>query len=94
MDRLAAIRAVPSATPPSCTALGDLVHVVHHFLVDLVEQLVQRDEIRPLDVPVSLLDLRLQVDGVGQAGVEQLDDLDASRLGQIIFRFEHGGSPE
>ena len=55
--------------------LGDVVHVVLHLLVDLVEQLVQGDEVRPLDVPVGLLGLRLQVDAVGQPRVEQLDHL-------------------
>ena len=45
--------------------------------VDLVEQLAQGDEVRPLDVPVSLLDLGLQVLAVGQPGVEQLDRLGA-----------------
>jgi hypothetical protein len=86
---LATIRAVPSATPPSCTALGDLVHVVLHVVVDLVEQQVQADEVRPLDVPVGLLDLRLQVLAVGEPGVEQLDRLDAGRLGQVILCPEH-----
>jgi hypothetical protein len=40
-------------------ALGDVVHVVFHLLVDAVEQLVQRDEVQPLGVPVRLLGLRL-----------------------------------
>ena len=40
-------RAVPSATPPSCTTRSAIeVDVVLHLLVDLVEQLVQRDEVR------------------------------------------------
>ena len=73
--------------------LGDLVHVFLHLLVDLVEQLVQGDEVRPLDVPVGLLGLRLQVDAVGQPCVEQLDHLDAGRLGQVVLRLEHGWSP-
>ena len=73
--------------------LGDLVHVVLHLLVDLVEQLVQGDEVRPLDVPVGLLGLRLQVHAVGQPGIEQLDRLDAGGLGQVVLRLEHGESP-
>ena len=52
-------------------ALGDVVHVIFHLLVDAVEQLVQRDEVQSLDVPVGLLGLRLEVDAVGQPRVEQ-----------------------
>ena len=51
---------------------------------------VQRDEVRPLDVPVRLLDLRLEVDAVGQPRVEQFDRLDAGRLVQVILGLEHG----
>ena len=65
--------------------LGDVVHVVLDVLVDLVEQLVQGDEVRPLDVPVGLLGLRLQVDAVGQPGVEQLDHLDAGASDRSFF---------
>jgi hypothetical protein len=57
--------------------LGGVVHVVLHVLIALIEQLMLGDAIRPVDVPVGLLGLRLQVDAVGQSGVEQLDHLDA-----------------
>jgi hypothetical protein len=40
--------------------------------VEVVEQLMQGDELRSLDVPVGLLGLELEVDGVGEAGIEQL----------------------
>jgi hypothetical protein len=71
-------------------ALGDVVHVVFHLLVDAVEQLVQRDEVRPLDVPVGLLGLRLEVDAVGEPRVEQFDRLGADLLRQVILGLEHG----
>ena len=71
-------------------ALGDVVHVVFHRLVDAVEQLVQRDEVRPLDVPVGLLGLRLEVDAVGQPGVEQLDRLDVDLRRQVLRGLEQG----
>ena len=56
-----------------------------------VEQLVQGDEVRPLDVPVGVFGLRLQVDAVGQASDEQFDGLDAGGLGEAVLRLEHGG---
>ena len=51
-------------------ALGDLVDLLQHHIGNLVEQLVQGDEIRTLHVPMRLLDLALQIDGVGQAIIE------------------------
>ena len=72
--------------PPSCTIRSAMqIDVLLDILVDLVEQLVQRDERRALHVPVGLLALGLQVDAVGQALVQQLDDLDPARLGQIVL---------
>src|SRR5438046_4893018 len=83
-------RALGNAAELHCP-LGDVVHVVLYFLVDPVEQLVQGDEVRPLDVPVGVLGLRLQVDAVGQASDEQFDSLDAGGLGEAVLRLEHGG---
>src|SRR5262249_50758977 len=54
---------------------------------------VQGNEIRAFDVPVRLLGLRLQVDGVGQARVEQLDCLHANSLRQVVLGLEHLKSP-
>src|ERR1051325_8355349 len=59
-------------------ALGNVVNVILNILIDLVEQFVQGDEVGPLDVPVGLLGLRLQIDRIGEAGVEYLNGLDAS----------------
>jgi hypothetical protein len=70
-------------------ALGDVVHVVFHLLVDAVEQLVQCDEVRLLDIPVGLLGLRLEVDSVGQLCIEQFDRLGADLLRQVILGLEH-----
>src|SRR5712671_6201560 len=52
-------------------ALGEQVHVLLHCFVDLVEQLVQGDEVRALDVPVRLLRLRLEVDRLRQPVVSR-----------------------
>src|SRR5260221_8149960 len=56
-------------------ALGNEIHVLLDVLVHLVEQLVQSDEGRTLHVPMSLLALGLQVDGVGEPRVQELDEL-------------------
>jgi hypothetical protein len=66
-------------------AFRNVVDVIFHVFVNLVEQLVQGDEIGSLDVPVSLFGLRLQVNRVGQSSIEQLNYLDAGSFGQIIF---------
>src|SRR5713226_3336150 len=65
--------------------LGNQIHVLCNVLVDLVEQLVQRDEGGPLHVPVRLLALRLQVDAVSEALIEQRDHLEPPGLGQIVL---------
>src|SRR5213076_1980182 len=63
-------------------ALGQQVDVFVGGGVNLVEQLVQGDELGPLDVPVSLLRLQLQVDRVGQSLVQQVDHLAAGGFGE------------
>ena len=73
---------------------GNVIDVVFHVFVDFVEQLVESDEIGPLDVPMGLLGLRLQVDGIREPSIEQLDRLGANVLGKVAFRFEHFQSPE
>ena len=42
---------------------GNVIHVVFYFLIDLVEQFVQPNEVGTLYVPVCLLGLRLQING-------------------------------
>src|SRR5882762_10323401 len=68
--------------------LGDQVDVSLDGFVDLVEQLVKSDERRTLHVPMRLLALRLQVDALGEALVEERNDLEAYRFGQIMLRRE------
>ncbi len=69
--------------------LRDEVHVVLDVFVDLVEQLVQRDELWPLHIPVGLLGLRLQVDAVRQPAVQQGDGLRPDVLGKVVLGLEH-----
>jgi hypothetical protein len=46
-----------------------------------------------LDVPVGLLAMRLQVDAIRQAGVEQLDRLGAGLLREVNLHLEHSKVP-
>jgi hypothetical protein len=57
---------------------------------DLVEELVERDEVRPLHVPVGLLRLGLQIDRVRETSVQQLDERGTGRLREIDLRLVHG----
>ena len=54
-------------------ALGDRVDMLVEVLAEPVEHLVNGDEVRALDVPMRLLGDQREVDGVGEAGVEELD---------------------
>src|ERR1700728_406184 len=54
-------------------AFGDFVDLFQYEVGNLVEQLVQSDEIRTLDIPVCLFDLALQIDRIGQSIVEYDD---------------------
>ena len=65
--------------------LGNEVHVLLDCLVDLVEQLVERDEAGAFHVPVGLLALGLEVDAVRQALVEEVDGLDPARLREVVL---------
>src|SRR6202041_1333229 len=58
-------------------AFGDFVDLFQDHVGDLVEQLVQGDEVGALHVPVRLLDLALQINGVGQPIVKNEDDVAA-----------------
>src|SRR5262249_41944519 len=48
----------------------------------------------PFDVPVGLFALRLQVDAVGQPGVEEFDHPGTRTLRQAVLRVEHRKSPQ
>src|SRR5215472_7651559 len=54
-------------------ALGDRVDMLVDLGAEAVDHLMQRDEIRALDVPVSLLCQQCQVDRVGKARVQNAD---------------------
>ena len=60
-------------------------------LGNLVEELMQRDEVRALHIPVGLLGLHRQVDGVDEPGVQQFDDLLARLGGDVVAGLVHGG---
>ena len=47
--------------------------MLERLVHDLVEQLVERDEVRSLDVPVGWLRLEGEVQRVGELLVQQLD---------------------
>src|SRR5205807_9861715 len=66
--------------------LGDQVDVSLDGFVDFVEQLMESDERRALHIPMRLLALRLQVDALGEALVEERYHLDACRFRQIVLR--------
>src|SRR6056297_3518821 len=56
-------------------AFGDLVGGGFDVLVDLLQENVDVTELRALDVPVVFVQLVVQHVGVGQIGVESVDDL-------------------
>src|SRR5207237_6402834 len=62
-------------------------------LVHLVEELMQGDEVRPFHVPMRLLGLRLQVDGIRQPRVAQFDHLAPRAFGQVVLRWVHRSLP-
>ncbi len=51
---------------------------------ETVDHLVQRDKIRPLDVPMRLLGQQSQVDRVGEPGVEGADRHRLRVRGQVV----------
>src|SRR5205823_6820711 len=68
--------------------LGDRVDVLEHALGDRVVELVQLDEVAALDVPVRLLELRVEVERVGEARVQELDELVARGIDDVDARGE------
>src|SRR5580698_2660072 len=71
-------------------AFRDFVDLLHYEVRYLVEQLMQGDEVRALDVPMSLFDLALQIDGVRQAIVQNGRDVAADLVRQVDLRLVHG----
>src|ERR1700722_4014485 len=68
----------------------DLVDLFQDDIGQLVEQLVQSDKIGAFDVPMRLLYLALQIDGVGQPIIQYDGNIAADFLRQIDLRFVHG----
>src|SRR5436190_8454842 len=68
--------------------LGDRVDVLEHALGDRVVELVQLDEVAALDVPVRLLELRVEIERVGETRVQELDELVARGIGDADPRGE------
>src|SRR6185503_5578124 len=66
--------------------LRDEVDVFLDLLVDLVEQFVQRDELRSFDIPVRLFAHGLEIDGFRQPFVEQANGLGAAGGRQVDLR--------
>src|SRR5262249_28661903 len=67
----------------------DQIRVLLRVLINLVEELVESDEARPLDVPVSLLGLLGQIDAIGQALLKQSHHLSSNLLRQIVLGLVH-----
>src|SRR5204863_2443014 len=63
----------PQGAAEGAGPFGDLVRVFFDDVGDFVEQLVDRDESGTADVPMRLLDLRVQVNSGGEAAIEQSD---------------------
>ncbi len=70
-------------------ALRDQVDVFLNIVVHLVEQLMQGDEIRAFHVPVRLLGLGLEIDGIGEPRVAQVDHLPPRSFRKVVLRRVH-----
>src|SRR5688572_17549634 len=53
---------------------------------------MQPDEVRPLDVPVRLFRLQVQIDRIGEVLVEHCDGGTTRRRVQVVTRLVHGFS--
>src|SRR5207248_3956655 len=65
-------------------ALGQKVDVLERCVMQLVEQLVERDELGTFHVPMRLFRLLLEVDRVRQPLVQEVDHLTACRLRDVV----------
>ena len=63
--------------------------MLEHLVHDFVEELVERDEVRALDVPVGLFGLKGEIQRVGELLVEQIDGVAADLVRKIVL-----GGPE
>jgi hypothetical protein len=69
-------------------SLGELVGLALPLLGQLIEEQVQLIEVDALHIPVGLLGLAIQISGVRQLLIEQLDHGTPGRGGEIDRRFE------
>jgi hypothetical protein len=60
--------------------LGNKVYVVFDIFVHLIEELMQGDEVRALNIPVRMFAVHLQINGIGEACVAQFNKRDAFQL--------------
>jgi hypothetical protein len=74
-------------------ALGDPVGIPLHFPGHFVEEFAQGEERDSFDVPAGLPTLQLQIDGVGEAGVQDLNHLGLQVFGQGMRVSGHGSNP-
>jgi len=72
-------------------AFGNHIHVRFYLLSNLIEQFMQTNKVRSFHVPMRLLELHLEINGVGQALVHQRVQFLAGIFRKIIFSFEHFG---
>ena len=63
-----------------------------HLVGDLVEELVERDEIRTLHVPMCLLGLQGEIDREREIAAEQRDRFRAHGLRKRVLGLMHGDS--
>ena len=68
---------------------GHFVREFFHDVGDIVEEFVDGDEGGTADVPMRLLDLRVQVDGSGEVAIEQSDRPRADLLRQVVGSLVH-----
>jgi hypothetical protein len=67
-------------------ALGEVVGVLEQLVHDGIEKLVERDEVRALDVPVRPLGLERKIEGIGELLVQELDRARAYLFWEVVLR--------
>src|SRR6266436_6515698 len=65
--------------------LGEQIAEFFRGLCDFVEEFMEGDKVWPLDIPMGLLGLPLEIDGRRQVAIEQPDGLEADRLSQGVL---------
>ena len=65
-------------------ALGNFVNVFAKSVANLIKKFMDADEVGSLDVPMSLFDLKLEIDAVGETLVKQLDHLKTRFFAEVV----------